>query len=112
MVEAPVAMDATRLVAEGFKAADEAREFAGWPYTLAWMHDLDDGRRVVVVRMLWDNARLCVGPQGEHVYDDGYCYDGTARAIAAAAKWCAAGAAGEPDDWKKNLQTGEYRGNE
>jgi hypothetical protein len=99
---------AAKLVIVGTQLACQARE-DGDVWTLAWLYDLPDGRRVVVYRMAFGNARLCVGPAGWLTYDAGYCYSGVDVAIVAAVQWIAAGAEGEPDDWKKNLQTGEFR---
>jgi hypothetical protein len=98
---------AAKLVIVGTALAEQARE-DGQTYT-PWLYDLPDGRRVVVYRMNFGNARLCVGPADSFAYDAGYCYSGVDAAIVAAALWIVAGAEGEPDDWKKNLQTGEFR---
>lgn len=98
-----------KLVVVGTQLAIQARE-DGQPFTLAWLYDLPDGRRVVVYRMNFGNARLCVGPADWFTYDAGYCFDGVDNAIMGAVEWIAAGAEGEPAGWKKNLQTGEYRG--
>jgi hypothetical protein len=97
---------AAKLVIVGTALAEQAREDGqSWP--LAWLYDMPDGRRIVVYRMTFGNARLCVGPIDWLVYDAGYCYSGVDVAIVAAVHWIAAGAEGEPEGWKKNLQTGE-----
>lgn len=101
-------VDAAELVIVGCANAEQARE-DGQPWTLTWLYDLDDGRRVVVYRMTFRNARLCIGPASWAVYDAGYCYDGVDAAIVAAVQWITGGAEGDPPGWKKNLQTGEYR---
>jgi hypothetical protein len=100
---------AAKLVMVGTQLACQARENDGQAWTLTWLYDMPDGRRVVVYRMAFGNARLCVGPADWLTYDAGYCYSGVDAAIVAAALWIVAGAEGEPDDWKKNLQTGEFR---
>jgi len=99
---------ATELVLQGTGNALQAQE-DGQAYTLAWLVDTDAGTRVVIYRMAFGNARLCIGPLSWAVYDAGYCYDGLQAAILGAVEWILAGEEGEPAGWKKNLQTGEYR---
>jgi len=98
-----------RVVQDGFDAAERARVDGVGASTLEWLHDTDAGMRVCVYRMTFGNARLCIGPASWAVYDAGYCYDGVARAVFSAATWIATGMGGEPDGWKKNLQTGEWK---
>lgn len=98
---------AAKLVIVGTQNAIQARE-DGQAWTMAWLMDLADETRVVVYRMTFGNARLCVGPTSWFVYDAGYCYDGVENAIMAAVEWIASGCEGDPKGWKKNLQTGQY----
>lgn len=100
---------AVQLALEGTQAAQQAREDDGQAWTLAWLHDMPSGLRIVVYRMAFGNARLCIGPASWATYDAGYCYSGVDRAIYAAVMWIVAGAEGEPEGWKKNLQTQEFR---
>jgi hypothetical protein len=95
---------------DGIRQAETLRsEGEGADSTLIWHYELDDGRAVDVYVMLFSNARLCVGPPGWLVYDEGYCYSSPAGALLAAAKYVHAGGQGEPEGWIKNLQTQEYR---
>jgi hypothetical protein len=98
---------AAKLAEVGTQLAQQAREPDD--AMLAWLADLEDGRRIVVYRMLFGNARICIGPANSKTYDDGYCYAGTGNAIVAACLWVAGGGEGEPEGWTKNLQTGETR---
>lgn len=111
MVGPPMAMVDTRavdLVLAGTQQACQLRD-DGAAWTLAWVHDTDDETRIVVYRMAFGNARLCVGPCSWFVYDAGYCYSGVDRAIVAAVGWIMDGCQGEPEGWKKNLQTGQFK---
>jgi hypothetical protein len=113
-VGALVALDSptvSQVLQDGFDAAERARVDGVGASTLEWLHDTDGdaGMRVVVYRMAFGNARLCIGPASWMVYDAGYCYDGVALAVFSAATWIVGGMAGEPERWKKNLQTGEWK---
>jgi hypothetical protein len=99
---------AVQIVLEGTQNAEQARN-DGNAATLAWVYDAKDETRVCVYRMAFGNARLCIGPLAWATYDAGYCYDGVDMAVMAAALWIAGGCEGEPEHWKKNLQTQEYR---
>lgn len=71
-------------------------------------YDLEDGREVTIYRMLY-NARVCIGPPGEGVYELGFCYASAGDALLGAVEWIVDGACGDgPRGWIKNLQTGEY----
>lgn len=100
--------DALRIALDGTANA-EAERNDGNAATLAWVYDTPDETRVVVYRMLFGNARLCIGPMSWYEYDAGYCYDGVDLAIVAAVEWITGGCEGEPAGWKKNLQTDEYK---
>lgn len=91
----------------GIEAAERRRE-QGDAATLLWYHELPDERAIYVYAMLF-NARVCIGPIGSSVYDEGYCYTAPAGALLAAAKYAHADGKGEPEGWMKNLQTGEFR---
>lgn len=62
--------------------------------------DLDDGRVLVLWEMIF-NVRLCIGPQGFGVYDDGWCYAKADRvhALVDLASWDGAG--DPPGPWVK-----------
>lgn len=96
------------IASAGVLAAEARRAKDPGVGPLLWYAELDDGRCVTIYQFIF-NARVCIGPIGASTYDDGYCYGHAAQAVVRAAQWVTAGAAGEPDGWMKNLQTGEFR---
>lgn len=73
---------------------------------VAW-RVLDDGRILAVGPMLFGNGRLFVDVHADG-YEDCYCYDGLARAIASMADFDPATEA-EPSGWKRHPMTGRRR---
>jgi hypothetical protein len=68
---------------------------------------IDDDREIVVSRMTFGKARLCIGDRGAMGFDDGYCYANPALALAAALVWTGIG---DPlDGWHRHLNTGRRR---
>lgn len=66
--------------------------------------DLDDEKRVFVIRMLF-TFRVAIGT--DQWIDDGWCYNDPAIAIAAAVAWDGDG--DPPDGWHRQISTGRRR---
>lgn len=66
-----------------------------------------DGMAVWVYAMTFGNGRLCYGhSEDRYGYESGWCYRSVEAAFEAADNW---DGQGEPEGWKKSLQTQEYR---
>jgi hypothetical protein len=66
---------------------------------------LEDGRELMLIRMMYGNTRLCIGPPGG-CFEDGWCYHRTELAIAALETW---DGQGNPHGFYKHLRTQRYQ---
>jgi hypothetical protein len=70
---------------------------------------LDNGLQIDVCAMTFGKARICLGiaPTRTNGYEDGWCYESAAVALAAAEVWDGEG--DPPDGWHRQLSTGRRR---
>lgn len=66
----------------------------------------EGGMGVWIFPMAYGNGRLAYGPVGQPFIDKAWCYKSVEAAFEAADKW---DGEGDPEGWKKSLQTGIYR---
>ena len=67
---------------------------------------LADGRVIVVYRLLFGCARLCIGPDDGLTIDDEWHYESGDEAIFASAVW---DGEGEPSQWHRHPGSGRRR---
>lgn len=67
---------------------------------------LPDGRMLGCLRLIYTTKLVVASRVGSYTYDDGWCYDGPLRAVAAMAEW---DGEGEPDGWHRHPSTGRRR---
>lgn len=65
-----------------------------------------DGRRIAVLPLLYTAAVIIGRPHTVDHYDDRWCYDDVADAVAAATAW---DGTGEPTGWHRHPDTGRRR---
>lgn len=71
-----------------------------------YARDLGDGRGVWVMPTMFGNGRLVFGPIEGQWLEGAYCYDSAAQAVAAASAW---DGLGDPEGWKRHVETGRRR---
>lgn len=68
---------------------------------------LDDGQCLALYPLVTGTVRICLGPTGEQVYDDAWCYQRPIDGILATVDWDGKG--DPPGPWFRHIGTGRRR---